>query len=77
MLLNVFKLMSSCLFKIGLEGEGFEPTIEALFGENGLFPDTISKAMYWAKDQVPPQISMVLEKWIAPLKDSRKKREVY
>ncbi|KAM9466083.1 apolipoprotein B-100 [Clarias gariepinus] len=64
------------LLEIGLEGEGFEPTIEALFGENGLFPDTISKAMYWAKDQVPPQISMVLEKWIAPLKDSRKKREI-
>ncbi|XP_026789738.3 apolipoprotein B-100 [Pangasianodon hypophthalmus] len=64
------------LLEIGLEGEGLEPTIEALFGENGFFPDTISKAMYWANDQVPPQISKVLEKWIAPLKGSRMKREI-
>ncbi|KAI5616809.1 apolipoprotein B-100, partial [Silurus asotus] len=65
------------LLEIGLESEGLEPTIEALFGENGFFPDTISKAMYWANDQVPPQISKVLEKLIAPLKGSRMKRETF
>lgn len=64
-------------FQIGLEGEGLEPTIEALFGENGFFPDTISKAMYWANDQVPPQVSKILEKYVAPLKGNRMKREVY
>ncbi|KAK3537618.1 hypothetical protein QTP70_017011 [Hemibagrus guttatus] len=64
------------LLEIGLEGEGLEPTIEALFGENGFFPDTISKAMYWADDQVPPQVSKVLEKLVAPLKGNRMKREI-
>lgn len=66
-----------CLFQIGLEGEGLEPTIEALFGENGFFPDTISKAIYWTNDQVPPQVRKVLEKWVGPLKGNRMKREVY
>lgn len=61
---------------MGLEGEGFEPTIEALFGENGFFPDTISKAMYWANEKVPPQISKVLKNLVAPLKGGRMKREV-
>ncbi|KAI4872235.1 hypothetical protein NFI96_010377 [Prochilodus magdalenae] len=64
------------ILEIGLEGEGFEPAIEALFGENGFFPDTISKAVYWANDQVPPKVGLVLENWIAPLRNSRMKRQV-
>lgn len=36
---------------MGVEGTGFEPTIDALFGENGFFPDSISKVLYWVKDQ--------------------------
>jgi len=36
-----------------MEGKGFEPSIEALFGKNGFFPDTISKALYWAVDKMP------------------------
>lgn len=54
--------------KLGVEGKGFEPTIEALFGKNGFFPDTVSKALYWAEGKMPPEVQEVLEKWGAPLK---------
>lgn len=60
-----------------MEGEGYDSTIEALFGENGFFPDAVSKAIYWAKDQVSPEVNKVLEKWISPLKGDRMKREVF
>lgn len=42
-----------------MQGKDFEPTVEALFGRNGFFPDTLSKVLYWAVDKVPQ-----LEKWI-------------
>ncbi|XP_056122383.1 apolipoprotein B-100 [Rhinichthys klamathensis goyatoka] len=64
------------ILEIGLEGEGFEPAIEVLFGENGFFPDTISKAMYWASDKIPHPIKRVLDKWISPLRGKRMKRQV-
>lgn len=51
-----------------MEGKGFEPTIEALFGKNGFFPDTVSKALYWAEDKMPTNIKEVLEKYTAPLR---------
>ncbi|XP_067311333.1 apolipoprotein B-100 isoform X2 [Pseudorasbora parva] len=64
------------ILEIGLEGEGFEPAIEVLFGENGFFPDTISKAMYWTNDKIPHPIKRVLDKWISPLRGERMKRQV-
>lgn len=42
-----------------MQGKGFEPTIDALFGKNGFFPDTVSKALYWAMDNIPE-----LGKWV-------------
>ncbi|KAG7510147.1 apolipoprotein B-100 [Solea senegalensis] len=39
------------LFEVGIEGTGFEPTIEALFGHKGFFPDSISRITYWAGDK--------------------------
>lgn len=45
-----------------MEGKGFEPTIDALFGKNGFFPDTLCKTMYWAIDKIPQ-----LDKWVAPM----------
>lgn len=42
-----------------MQGKGFEPTIEALFGKNGFFPHTLSKVLYWTVDKVPQ-----LQKWI-------------
>lgn len=32
----------------------FEPTIDALFGDNGFFPDSMSRVLYWLKDQAGP-----------------------
>uniref|UniRef100_A0A3Q3KG36 Vitellogenin domain-containing protein n=1 Tax=Monopterus albus TaxID=43700 RepID=A0A3Q3KG36_MONAL len=40
------------IWEIGMEGKGFEPTIDALFGENGFFPDTLSKSLYWVDDKI-------------------------
>ncbi|MEQ2309852.1 hypothetical protein AMECASPLE_002761 [Ameca splendens] len=59
------------IWELGMEGKGFEPTIEALFGKNGFFPDTVSKALYWAEGKMPPEVQEVLEKWIAPLKSGK------
>uniref|UniRef100_A0A3B4VLD7 Apolipoprotein B n=1 Tax=Seriola dumerili TaxID=41447 RepID=A0A3B4VLD7_SERDU len=39
------------IFEVSVEGRGFEPTIDALFGERGFFPDSISRVMYWAGDK--------------------------
>ncbi|XP_051941596.1 apolipoprotein B-100 isoform X2 [Hippocampus zosterae] len=48
--LNVFNY-SYDIFEICVEGTGLQPTIEALFGEDGFFPDSISRGLYWAGDQ--------------------------
>uniref|UniRef100_A0A8C1G4P6 Apolipoprotein B-100-like n=1 Tax=Cyprinus carpio TaxID=7962 RepID=A0A8C1G4P6_CYPCA len=64
------------ILEIGLEGEGFEPAIEVLFGENGFFPDTVSKAMYWVNEKIPHPVKRVLDKWISPLRGERMKRQV-
>ncbi|CAB1340530.1 unnamed protein product [Coregonus sp. 'balchen'] len=61
------------MWEIGIEGKGFEPTIEALFGKNGFFPDTVSKAMYWAGDKMPDQVNEVLKNFAAPLKNEKTK----
>ncbi|XP_028996434.1 apolipoprotein B-100-like [Betta splendens] len=58
------------IWEVGMEGKGFEPTIDALFGKNGFFPDTVSKSLYWAEDKMPPKIKEVLDKWVAPFKSS-------
>ncbi|XP_076833977.1 apolipoprotein B-100 [Brachyhypopomus gauderio] len=76
LLATTLDMFSAEILEIGLEAEGFEANIEALFGEDGFFPDAISKAMYWANDQVPPQVKQVLEKWIGPLRSNRMRREV-
>ncbi|KAM8846967.1 apolipoprotein B-100-like [Synchiropus picturatus] len=55
-------------YEVGLEGKGFEPTIDALFGKNGFFPDAVSKAIYWTEDKMPSKINEVLKEWVAPLK---------
>lgn len=53
--------------KVGVEATGFEPTIDALFGDNGFFPDSISKVMYWA-DKKAEMLRGVLYK-MAPDRD--------
>lgn len=67
------KHSKSSPFKVGVEGTGFEPTIDSLFGEKGFFPDSISKVMYWAGDKAQ-MLREVLDR-IAPNRD-RMKRQV-
>ncbi|CAJ1074177.1 apolipoprotein B-100 [Xyrichtys novacula] len=61
------------IFQVGIESTGFEPTIDALFGDEGFFPDSISKVMYWAGDKAE-MLREVLDR-IAPDRN-RMKRQV-
>ncbi|XP_061561136.1 apolipoprotein B-100-like [Phycodurus eques] len=61
------------MWELGIEGKGSEPSIEALFGKNGFFPDTLSKTLYWAENKMPLKMMEVLEKWVAPLKSEGQK----
>ncbi|XP_068195408.1 LOW QUALITY PROTEIN: apolipoprotein B-100 [Antennarius striatus] len=40
------------IFEVGIEGTGFEPMFDELFGEKGFFPDSISKLTYWVRDKL-------------------------
>uniref|UniRef100_A0A672NGB8 Vitellogenin domain-containing protein n=1 Tax=Sinocyclocheilus grahami TaxID=75366 RepID=A0A672NGB8_SINGR len=62
--------------EFGMEGKGFEPTVETLFGSNGFFPDSTSKAMYWVGDKIPNKINEVLQEWVEPLRTEKTKRQV-
>ncbi|XP_037606933.1 apolipoprotein B-100-like [Sebastes umbrosus] len=55
------------LWEIGMDGRGFEPSIEALFGKNGFFPDTLGKTLYWTLDKIPQKMREELGKWASPL----------
>ncbi|CAL8315641.1 unnamed protein product [Lota lota] len=63
------------LMEIGMEGKGFEPTVEALFGENGFFPDTALRTMYFVSDNMPIGATEMLKKMLPALKKDRKKRQ--
>ncbi|XP_072313030.1 apolipoprotein Bb, tandem duplicate 1 [Eucyclogobius newberryi] len=63
------------MMEIGMEGKGFEPTVEALFGENGFFPDTTLKTMYFVSDNMPLQVSQVLQNVLPAMRKDRKKRQ--
>ncbi|XP_067470643.1 apolipoprotein B-100 [Thunnus thynnus] len=60
------------IFEVGVEGTGFQPTIDALFGERGFFPEPISKVMYWAGDNAQ-MLEDVLER-ITPNKNRMKRQ---
>uniref|UniRef100_A0AAZ3PZI9 Vitellogenin domain-containing protein n=1 Tax=Oncorhynchus tshawytscha TaxID=74940 RepID=A0AAZ3PZI9_ONCTS len=45
------------MMEVGMEGKGLEPTVEALFGENGFFPDTVLKIVYFVSDKMPLQVN--------------------
>uniref|UniRef100_G3T3D1 Apolipoprotein B n=1 Tax=Loxodonta africana TaxID=9785 RepID=G3T3D1_LOXAF len=69
--LTVFGFSPADLFEIGLEGKGFEPTLEALFGKQGFFPDSVNKALYWVDGRVPDQVSRVLVDHFGYTKDDK------
>uniref|UniRef100_A0A4W4F378 Vitellogenin domain-containing protein n=1 Tax=Electrophorus electricus TaxID=8005 RepID=A0A4W4F378_ELEEL len=63
------------MFEVGMEAKGLEPTVEALFGPNGFFPDTVMKTIYYAADKMPSQVNEVLKSMIPALRNDRKKRQ--
>ncbi|XP_038583476.1 apolipoprotein B-100-like, partial [Micropterus salmoides] len=63
------------MMEIGMEGKGFEPTVDALFGENGFFPDTALKTMYFVSDNMPLRVTEILQNMLPALKKDRMKRQ--
>lgn len=76
MTFRIYLFIYFVVTKFGMEGKGFEPNVETLFGSNGFFPDSISKAMYWAGDKMPNKINEVLQEWVEPLRTEKTKRQV-
>ncbi|XP_052442426.1 apolipoprotein B-100 isoform X2 [Carassius gibelio] len=62
-------------FEIGMEGKGFEPIVEALFGDDGFFPDTVMKTTLYATDNMPAQLIEVLDNMLPIMRNERKKRQ--
>uniref|UniRef100_A0A4W5MQ35 Vitellogenin domain-containing protein n=1 Tax=Hucho hucho TaxID=62062 RepID=A0A4W5MQ35_9TELE len=63
------------MVEVGMEGKGLEPTVEALFGENGFFPDTVLKTVYFVSDKMPLQVNEVMKRMMPALKKDRMKRQ--
>lgn len=59
-----------------MEGKGFEPIVEALFGDDGFFPDTIMKTTLYATDKMPIELNEVLDNMLPFMGNDRKKRQV-
>ncbi|XP_058523352.1 apolipoprotein B-100 [Ochotona princeps] len=74
--LSVFGFAPADLFEIGLEGKGFEPTLEALFGKQGFFPDSVNKALYWVDGRVPDFISKVLRDYFGYTKEDKREQDM-
>nr|XP_009940445.1 PREDICTED: apolipoprotein B-100-like [Opisthocomus hoazin] len=74
--LNVYGFAPSDIFELGLDGKGFEPTLEALFGEKGFFPDTASKALYWVNGRVPEKVSKVLFDYFGYSQDAKQDQDI-
>uniref|UniRef100_UPI00398E5416 apolipoprotein B-100 n=1 Tax=Pristiophorus japonicus TaxID=55135 RepID=UPI00398E5416 len=72
--LNVFG-QSVDLFEIGLDGNGFEPTLDAIFGPTGFFPNNAMKALYWVDGKVPEKVSQVLFNWFKLSRDGEGPKE--
>ncbi|XP_078397676.1 apolipoprotein B-100 [Cetorhinus maximus] len=72
--LNVFG-KSVDLFEFGLDGNGFEPSLEAIFGPKGFFPDSAMKTLYWANGKVPDMLSQMLFNWFGIRRDGEDSKE--
>jgi len=59
-----------------MEGKGFDPIVEALFGDDGFFPDTIMKTTLYATDKMPIELNEVLDNMLPFMGNDRKKRQV-
>ncbi|XP_051665843.1 apolipoprotein B-100 isoform X2 [Manacus candei] len=74
--LHVYGFHPSDIFELGLDGKGFEPTLEALFGEKGFFPDTATKALYWVDGKVPEQVSKALFDYFGLSQDGKQDQDI-
>ncbi|KAJ4919646.1 hypothetical protein JOQ06_027831 [Pogonophryne albipinna] len=63
------------MMEVGMEGNGFEPTVEALFGKNGFFPDAALETMYFVSENMPLRVNEILQNMLPALKKDRKKRQ--
>lgn len=63
--------------QVGMEGKGFEPTVDALFGKNGFFPDTALKTMYFVSDNMPLRVNEILQNMLPAMKNNRMRRQVF
>ncbi|KAM9778214.1 apolipoprotein Bb, tandem duplicate 1 [Syngnathus typhle] len=63
------------MMEIGIEGKGFEPTVDALFGDAGFFPDTAMKTMYFVSDNVQA-VREIVQRFIPALKDAEMKKQL-
>lgn len=59
-----------------MEGKGFEPTVEALFGKNGFFPDTALRTIYFVSENMPLRVNELLQNMMPALKRDRVKTQV-
>ncbi|XP_075779540.1 apolipoprotein B-100 [Pelodiscus sinensis] len=74
--LQLYGLSPMDIFEIGMDGKSFEPTLEALFGEKGFFPDSASKALFWVDGKVPEHVSKVLFDYFGYSKDDKQDQDV-
>nr|XP_033793379.1 apolipoprotein B-100 [Geotrypetes seraphini] len=73
--LNIFgHTIDVCEF--GLEGKGFEPTLEALFGQQGFFPNSAMKALYWMDGRVPEKVTEILYRWFGVSKKDKQNQDL-
>ncbi|KAG8011367.1 hypothetical protein GBF38_006124, partial [Nibea albiflora] len=63
------------MMEVGMEGKGFEPTVDALFGKNGFFPDTALKTMYFVSDNMPFRVNEILQNMLPAMKNNRMRRQ--
>ncbi|XP_074050950.1 apolipoprotein B-100 [Macrotis lagotis] len=74
--LSIFGYPSVDFFEVGLEGKGYEPIVEALFGKQGFFPDSTTKALYWVDSRVPGPVSQVLVDHFGYSREERREQDM-
>uniref|UniRef100_A0A8D0L817 Apolipoprotein B n=1 Tax=Sphenodon punctatus TaxID=8508 RepID=A0A8D0L817_SPHPU len=74
--LKVYGFSPMDIFEIGLDGKSFEPTLEALFGEKGFFPDSATKALYLVDGKVPEQVSKALFDYFGYSNDAKQDQDL-
>ncbi|XP_026531330.1 apolipoprotein B-100 [Notechis scutatus] len=74
--LQLFGLRPLDIFEIGLDGKNLEPTVEAMFGPGGFFPDAATKALYWVDGKVPEKFSQALFDYFGYSKDATQDQDM-